>query len=73
MDRTFAQDMGKYLDSLAPWDVYGHITYRPWPRRYVNPRGFVSQVLDTPSPIRARRLFGEFVVFLELRINSRVG
>ena len=72
MDQTFAKEMGNYLDTLAPWDLYCHITYRPWPRSYVNPRGFVSRILDTPSPVRARRLFGEFVALLESKINSRV-
>ena len=72
MYQTLEKEMGKFLDSVAPWDLYCHITYRPWPRRYINPRGFLSPIMDTPSPVRARRLIREFVELLETKINSRV-
>jgi hypothetical protein len=80
MNKELAQVWGTYLDSKATWDPYMHITYRPWPRQYVNPRGFLSQVTDMPSPTRARRLFHEFIYGdeqwnipgLVQKINSRV-
>ncbi len=80
MSKGLAQTWGDYLDSIAAWDLYMHITYRPFPRQYVNPRGFLSQEMDTPSPVRARRLFREFIYGDENRdipgltqkINSRV-